>query len=312
MNKPILLASSPYQPTVMYVRTDNSYCSSWGGTSYKCEDHEEKTDTSWFLYKCMYCNHEEMMRSSCLAITGSGKRCRRQLNILGYCTEHSNGDRELIAAAMDVRLPWRVESIKEFAEQVKVIGMLIAKRDILHRIRNIRDISLGVLYEKVVRNQEDCFVYFLRCGNYVKIGSSVDPDVRVEQLRKGNDKTLRPNGLKMSEAVYIGSIAASRSVERDLHNVLGRYRVIGEWFEWTSVVENTVTDVLADEISVKMVIERAIEDPELLDRIHASDANHDASFLDQEIKQVNAELRTLLEKQEEEYDREDNYSYRRY
>lgn len=310
MNKPKLLASSPFRPTVMYVHTDGDYCSSWGGTSYKCEDYEEKTDTSWFLYKCMYCNHDEMMRSSCLATTGSGKRCRRNTNILGYCSEHDSEGRELIASAMEVNMPWRIESIQEFANQVKVIGMLIAKRDILHRIRNMRDISLGVLYEKVVRNQEDCFVYFLRCGNYVKIGSSIDPDVRVEQLRKDTDRTLRPKGLKMSEAVYIGSIAASRSVERDLHNVLNKYRVIGEWFEWTDVVESTVTDVLADEISVKMLIERAIEDPELLERMRLSDANHDANFLDKEIKQVNQELRTLLEKQEEEY--EVDYSYRNY
>jgi hypothetical protein len=299
MKKPMMIDSYGYSPIILFVDTSSSICGSWTA-SEKCDDIEVKGEDSWFIYKCMYCQHEELMKNSCLATTTSDKRCRKNVGRFGYCNDHDADPRNLITSAMEVDMPWRVESLQEFSNKITAIAKLMLKRDILHRIRNMRDVNLGVLYEKVVRNQEDCYVYFLRCGNYVKIGSSVDPEARVEQLRKDNDRTLRPKGLRLNDSVYIGSIAASRSVERDLHSILNRYRVVGEWFEWTQVVEDTVTDVLADEISIKMLLERAIEDPEILDRIRAGDRDRDSQFLEKELEKTNAELRTILPNEEED------------
>lgn len=277
----------------MYVDTDQDICTSWG-SSYTCSDIEVKDENNWVIYKCMYCNHKDYMQKSCLALTSVGKRCRRSSGKFGYCSHHDGETAEVYAASVETHLPWKVESIEEYASQAKTVAMLIAKRDIFRRIKMLKDLSLGVLYERVERIQQDCYIYFLKCGNYVKIGSSFTPETRIAQLKKENDVTLRPKSIKMEDAVCIGWVQGARSLERDIHQALSKYRENGEWFQWSPKVEALVHDVIADELNVKDAILRAIDDPDILDRLDDSDFRKEADFLEIEIDKVNEELEDLL------------------
>jgi hypothetical protein len=290
-----MIQSYGFRPVVMYVDVDQDQCSSWGGYVTTCEDHEVKDENGWFIYKCMYCNHKTLMQSSCVATTGVDKRCRRQAGRYGYCSQHFSETSDVYKASVEVNLPWKVESVQQYADQAKTVAMLIAKRDIFRRIKMLKDLSIGVLYERVERIQQDCYIYFLRCGDYVKIGSSFSPETRIAQLKKENDTTLRPKGLKMDDAVCIGWVQGARSLERDIHQVLSRYRENGEWFRWSPKVENLVTDIIADELNVKDALLRVIEDPTILNRLSDEDTAMSREFLEKEIEKVDEELSTLLE-----------------
>jgi hypothetical protein len=301
MSNSKMIQSYGFRPVVMYVDTDQDLCRSWGGYAYKCDDVEVKDDNNWVVYKCMYCNHNKFMQSSCLALTTADKRCRREADRFGYCSQHHSETTEVYAAAIDVDMPWKVETLKEYVDQAKKIAMSIAKRDILRQVKLIKDLSLGALYERIERNQQDCYIYFLKCGDYVKIGSSFSPETRIAQLKKENDTTLRPRGLKIEEAVCLGWVQGVRSLERDLHQALNRYRENGEWFRWTPKVESVVTDIIADELNVKDAVLRAIEDPRILDRLNDEDTVVGHHFIEKEIERVNEELEELLDSRESSY-----------
>lgn len=71
-------------------------------------------------------------------------------------------------------------------------------------------------------------VYFIRAGNYIKIGYADDPRKRLKELQTGN-----PNKLEL-----LGSIPGDVSREKEVHHIFSDFRVNGEWFELT-------TDILA-------------------------------------------------------------------
>jgi predicted nuclease of restriction endonuclease-like (RecB) superfamily len=96
----------------------------------------------------------------------------------------------------------------------------------------------------------------------------------------------------MDDAVCIGWIQGARSLERDLHQALNRYRQDGEWFEWNPKVELLVTAMIADELNVKDAILRAIEDPKILENL---DHNYlSTNFLEKEIENAEEELVSLV------------------
>jgi len=66
----------------------------------------------------------------------------------------------------------------------------------------------------------DGFVYFIRCGDYVKIGFSKNPSCRLGQFN-----TSSPYKCEL-----ISSYPGTDSNERTLHGALDKYRIKGEWF----------------------------------------------------------------------------------
>ena len=63
-------------------------------------------------------------------------------------------------------------------------------------------------------------VYFMKSGDLVKIGISIEPTSRLNQLRTGN-----PN------IELIGTMWGGEIVEELLHNKFQAYWVRGEWFQ---------------------------------------------------------------------------------
>lgn len=82
----------------------------------------------------------------------------------------------------------------------------------------------------IVRTQmRESFVYFIEAGDYIKIGQSRDPIVRLGQIRKG-DATTKPQGLDTSKARLLAIEEGSFAEERKLHHQFSVHRVEGEWF----------------------------------------------------------------------------------
>lgn len=72
-------------------------------------------------------------------------------------------------------------------------------------------------------------VYFLRCGQYIKIGFSTDVDKRVDHIRRLGG-VLAPEGLDLSKTVLIADVAGEMTAEKSLHKKFNHLRVVGEWF----------------------------------------------------------------------------------
>jgi hypothetical protein len=66
------------------------------------------------------------------------------------------------------------------------------------------------------------FVYFLRCGDFVKIGYSRNPQARIR---------LMDNYLPL-EPIIAAIFPARRAIECKLHRHLSQHRSRGEWFHW--------------------------------------------------------------------------------
>lgn len=64
------------------------------------------------------------------------------------------------------------------------------------------------------------FIYFLRCGDFIKIGFSKQPDLRVASIATANPLPV------VLAAVYPGS----KADEFNLHVMFARHRSRGEWF----------------------------------------------------------------------------------
>jgi hypothetical protein len=68
----------------------------------------------------------------------------------------------------------------------------------------------------------DGYVYAIKRDDRVKIGWSMNPTRRAAELRCGE---------------LVGCVKATPAQERELHLLLSRYRIEGEWFHWCKAVE---------------------------------------------------------------------------
>jgi hypothetical protein len=81
-------------------------------------------------------------------------------------------------------------------------------------------------------------VYFLRCGNFVKIGKTTYGSLnnRISALQTGNPDPMILIGL-IPDKTYTTS-KSSCALEYDLHNRFSHLRKTGEWFEWSHEIQD--------------------------------------------------------------------------
>ena len=94
-------------------------------------------------------------------------------------------------------------------------------------------------------------IYFIKGGDFVKIGKSHSPEKRIKELQTGNPyklellKTIK----ECSEGGYFN--------ESDLHIKFKDHRVEGEWFRYTDEIENFILGgykkVAKSEVKVKKI-----------------------------------------------------------
>lgn len=77
-------------------------------------------------------------------------------------------------------------------------------------------------------------IYFAQCGDRIKIGISVNPSARIEQLRQGAGSTV----------TLIASVAGDFSIERALHKKLRQHRIDREWYRDHSDVRAAIQNCI--------------------------------------------------------------------
>lgn len=70
-----------------------------------------------------------------------------------------------------------------------------------------------------------CYVYLIKCKNYVKIGNAINPEKRVKHLQIGN-----PFPLELIAKLPFPTKKTAELYERELHHRLRKHRAFGEWF----------------------------------------------------------------------------------
>ena len=80
------------------------------------------------------------------------------------------------------------------------------------------------------------WLYFIRCGRFVKIGFSKNPEERLRDMR-----TYTP-----FEVILVGSVPGCRDAERALHAMLHRQHHRLEWFRSTPAVEAMIASLISN------------------------------------------------------------------
>ena len=72
------------------------------------------------------------------------------------------------------------------------------------------------------------FVYYIQCGAFIKIGTSINPESRCNQIRRGG-KAIRPS-IWVEDPRLIAYLPGNVAKERELHRKFAGQRDQGEWF----------------------------------------------------------------------------------
>ena len=88
-------------------------------------------------------------------------------------------------------------------------------------------------------------IYFIRCGEFVKIGRSEDVAERISSLQTGNPYKVE----------LIGSFDGSDAEERRLHAAFGPFHHRDEWFFFTKTIQEFVNRHCKGSVSVRRKID---------------------------------------------------------
>jgi hypothetical protein len=74
------------------------------------------------------------------------------------------------------------------------------------------------------------YLYFIRCGDAVKIGVSSDPETRMQALSTGAPGKL----------YLLAKFPNSGNLENQCHKKLSHLRISGEWFRYTYEIDQLI------------------------------------------------------------------------
>src|SRR5690625_451532 len=73
-------------------------------------------------------------------------------------------------------------------------------------------------------------VYFIRCGNYYKIGRSEEPVTRLKQIRRATKTDKAPEDLDLQAAILEATEPGGSTREAELHRKFAHLGIGSEWF----------------------------------------------------------------------------------
>jgi len=98
------------------------------------------------------------------------------------------------------------------------------------------------------------FVYYIQCGMYVKIGTSIDPYNRVKQLARGG-KAKRPV-IWVGEPQLLAVEFGNAFHERMRHQQFAECRDVGEWFLLNEELADFIDDMQQAQTLVELSLAR--------------------------------------------------------
>lgn len=93
------------------------------------------------------------------------------------------------------------------------------------------------------------FVYYIQCGSFLKIGTSINPEKRCDQLRRGG-KAVRPS-IWVGNPELIAYVPGNVAREGELHRHFAAKRDQGEWF----LLDEDLAEHVADEQEAQCLME---------------------------------------------------------
>jgi hypothetical protein len=94
-------------------------------------------------------------------------------------------------------------------------------------------------------------IYFIRCGEFVKIGFATDVPTRFSGI-----KTSTPHELEL-----LGTVPGDRSTERAFHERFKRHHHRGEWFHFADEIKGTIARLGIFLVAPKKAVADELEDP---------------------------------------------------
>ncbi|MFM1846480.1 MAG: hypothetical protein RIS19_953, partial [Actinomycetota bacterium] len=274
-----------YRSTV-YVDVERSICRQGG--MFLCDEHVE----NGILYRCILCHYEDI-DSYCRATTSYGRRCKSKVANLEYNDEldyyrsfrkdpHDNYCHRHAREAVRSGKRFSIDSLDEWLDSWQKETILRWKKDLLERLEILGRLTVLQL-EALSKSEPDIYVYFIKCGNYVKIGKSANPKERFKTLKRESDATIRPKDMNIAEAELIGYIPGSGFLEGMLHGHLRGYipgsgflegmlhghlreeHAAGEWFRLGSKTSKLLETYMGkSDFTVNKVVDSLIRDYDVI------------------------------------------------
>lgn len=177
------------------------------------------------VIKCIDCFFDEIISYNCLAKAGNGKRCGQEGRYGGYCRFHKD---EYYAVYLERIIQHEVEKIE--------------------RKYNLTSAKLFDIYYatpgRLRKKPKKTYVYFIQANNHIKIGYSINPQKRLDDLKNPRNKTIIPEAVDIQQGELLGEIIGGRETETLLHKRFSRHRVDGEWFKLNRRLRNQISRIL--------------------------------------------------------------------
>ena len=138
----------------------------------------------------------------------------------------------------------------------------------------------------------DHYVYVAECGQYCKVGFSVNPEVRYTQF-----KTHNPHEVKTFKTYKVSSAQEARLLEAHIHREMKKheYHKWGEWFyfneESAVLIDSIVKNVDFKLLSKKMIQWFQIRDVETIFRGAKSISARDSLY-----RKINKNISAMLKR----------------
>jgi hypothetical protein len=81
-------------------------------------------------------------------------------------------------------------------------------------------------------------VYFLKAGNYIKIGKANNVQKRLRMLQIGNH-----NHLEVLLEIPMNDDESAHKLEKKFHTWFYLYRTRGEWFRYARVIQSVIEEI---------------------------------------------------------------------
>lgn len=88
----------------------------------------------------------------------------------------------------------------------------------------------------LVESRGMSYVYVIRQSNYVKIGTTTDPESRLKVLKSINKGVLTPEDID-GETEVMMCVMGDAHTEHALHLMFREQRVIGEWYSYDGALK---------------------------------------------------------------------------
>ena len=191
-----------------------------------CTPYEtERQDGQMVRVLCYVCNWQEIKDlETCQKETTVGARCKRKPLQHGYCAQHQEEARRTYDAQYaKSRNEWYQETRRNW----KQLENWYWNNKLNTKIIKKHNLNYNLLLD-AARQLTEC-VYFIKAGNYVKIGTTHDIENRLKQIQSGKG-AITPDDACTDQMILIKTIPGSYNVEKTLHRIWAGNRVVGEWF----------------------------------------------------------------------------------